>query len=57
VIPEEVHATAVARLLATPGHDGPRPRLESHGNHVFGVLVVPAEAADRRQICYKRSMF
>jgi magnesium transporter len=42
VMPQEVHATAINRLLTAARHDDePRPRLETHGSHVFGVLVVP----------------
>lgn len=42
VMPEEIHSTAVNQFLApTQRADEPRPRLETHGNHVFGVLVVP----------------
>jgi magnesium transporter len=42
VMPDEVHATAINQFLApTQNDDEPRPRLETHGNHVFGVLVVP----------------
>jgi magnesium transporter len=38
----EVHETALARLRAPARHDDePRPRLEAHGNYVFGVLVLP----------------
>jgi len=41
-MPEEVHATALNRLLTPARHDDePRPRLETHGHHVFGVLMVP----------------
>ena len=39
-IPVEVHRSAFQRLLATPRHDDdPRPRLETHGDYLFGVLV------------------
>jgi len=38
----EVHSTAMARLRAPARHDDePRPRLEAHGNYVYGVLVLP----------------
>jgi magnesium transporter len=41
-LPVQVHATAVTRLLAPARHDDePRPRLEAHGDYVFGVLVLP----------------
>ncbi|HEY2331731.1 MAG TPA: CorA family divalent cation transporter, partial [Acidimicrobiales bacterium] len=38
----DVHSTVIRRLLAAPRHsDDPRPRLETQGTHLFGVLVVP----------------
>jgi magnesium transporter len=41
-IPVQVHSTAMDRLRAPARHaDEPRPRLEAHGNYVFGVLVLP----------------
>jgi magnesium transporter len=41
-----VHASVIGRLLTPPRHDDdPRPRLESQGTHLFGVLVVPVVAA------------
>jgi hypothetical protein len=41
-IPVQVHSTAMDRLPAPARHyDEPRPRLEAHGNYVFGVLVLP----------------
>jgi magnesium transporter len=46
-IPLELHATVAERLLAPAGHDDePRPRLEAHGDYVFGVLVLPIMADD-----------
>jgi magnesium transporter len=46
-IPVALHATVADRLLAPAGHDDePRPRLEAHGNYVFGVLVLPIMADD-----------
>jgi magnesium transporter len=46
-LPVNVHETALARLRAPAVHnDEPRPRLEAHGNYVFGVLVMPAIDTD-----------
>jgi magnesium transporter len=47
-LPQDLHPAALELLLAPPVHDhGPRPRLESHGHYVVGVLpvvvVVPTE--------------
>src|SRR5581483_10343965 len=47
VLPEEIHPSARDRMLAPPVHgDEPRPRLETHGDHLFGVLVVPVFDAE-----------
>ena len=50
-LPEEVHPSALARLRAVARHDDePRPRLESHGNHVFGVFVTQVLMPEDRRI-------
>jgi magnesium transporter len=41
VLPARIHETAMARILE-PARAEPRPRLESQGNYVFGVLAFPA---------------
>jgi magnesium transporter len=54
VLPPGVHPTALERLNAVPRHDDePRPRLETHGNHVFGVLIVPVLDARSPEILYQ----
>src|SRR5689334_20877332 len=46
-LPEGVHRTALGRLLAPAHHaDDPRPRLEAHGDYVFGVIVMPVAYTD-----------
>ena len=41
-IPTALHSTVAERLRAPAGHDDePRPRLEAHGDYVFGILVLP----------------
>jgi magnesium transporter len=53
-IPVEVHRTALERLLAAPRHDDdPRPRLEAHGDYVFGVLVVPLFVPEDVRVIYQ----
>src|SRR5262249_35189786 len=47
-LPQRLPPAAKALLLAPPAHDDePRPRIDSHGDYVVGVLlvavVVPAE--------------
>jgi magnesium transporter len=50
----EVHPSALDRLQAPAAHDDePRPRLETHGSHVFGVMVVPLFIPDRGQVVYQ----
>jgi magnesium transporter len=55
-LPNEVHASANERMMAPPRHgDEPRPRLETHGDHLFGVLMVPvfeagASAVDQQEV-------
>jgi hypothetical protein len=54
VIPTEVHPSALERLQAAPRHDDePRPRLETHGNHLFGVMVVPLFVAKDARVVYQ----
>jgi magnesium transporter len=54
VLPEGVHRTAMERLLAPPRHDDePRPRLETHGDYVFGVLVVPSPSPIDTDVVYQ----
>jgi magnesium transporter len=41
-LPTAVHDRALEQLLAPAQHeDEPRPKLEPHGDYVFGVLLVP----------------
>jgi magnesium transporter len=53
-IPVELHRSAFQRLLATPRHDDdPRPRLEAHGDYLFGVLVVPLFRPEEGHVAYQ----
>jgi magnesium transporter len=50
----EVHPSALTRLQARSTIAGePRPRLESHGNHVFGVLIAPLFVPDDSRVVYQ----
>ena len=53
-LPDHVDATARAQLLtrSEPGHE-PRPKLESHGDYVFGVLLVAVAVPDEDAIFYQ----
>jgi len=51
-LPESIHARALEQLLAPAQHgDEPRPKLENHGDYVFGVLLV-AVAATADDVVY-----
>ncbi len=46
-IPTALHSTVADRLRQPSRHDDePRPRLEAHGDYVFGVLVLPTIEED-----------
>ena len=46
-LPREVHDRALEQLLAPAQHDDePRPKLESHGDYVFGVFLVPVVVSE-----------
>ena len=50
----EVHTSALDRLRApSRSADEPRPRLETHGDHVFGVFVVPLFIPDEVRVVYQ----
>jgi magnesium transporter len=57
-LPEEVHATALAALLAPHEHnDEPRPRIESHGDYVLGILLLPIEVTAEDRLYYQEVDF
>ncbi len=52
--PTRLHARALDRLLEPAQHaDEPRPTLESHGDYVFGVFLVPVVAPGEAGIYYQ----
>lgn len=53
-LPKPVHDAALARIL-TPAVEGrdPRPRLDSHGDYLFGVLVVPIPTGHDHEVSYE----
>src|SRR5437867_4292583 len=54
LLPDGVHSTVVERLKAAPEHDDePRPRLETHGDYIFGILVVPVPQVGERRVVYQ----
>jgi magnesium transporter len=49
-----LHPLALENLTAPAVHaDEPRPKLESHGSYVFGVLLVPVEVAAEDRVYYQ----
>jgi magnesium transporter len=57
-LPEHVHATALEALLAPHEHDDePRPRIESHGNYILGILLLPVEVRDEDRLYYQELDF
>jgi magnesium transporter len=51
---EELHPQAVDALLDPMVHDDePRPKLESHGDYVLGVLLVPVVVTKEDRVYYQ----
>lgn len=57
-LPERVHSTAMEALLAPHEHnDEPRPRIESHGDYVLGILLLPIEVPKEDRLYYQEIDF
>jgi len=57
-LPEHVHQTALAALLAPHEHnDEPRPRIDSHGDYVLGILLLPIEVVAEDRLYYQEIDF
>jgi magnesium transporter len=53
-LPAAVHDRALEQLLAPAQHeDEPRPKLESHGDYVFGVLLAPLLLTEEDELVYQ----
>jgi magnesium transporter len=53
-VPGGVHSTALEQLLSPARHDDePRPKLESHGDYVFGVFLVAVAVEDQGELYYQ----
>ncbi|MFY9578301.1 MAG: magnesium transporter CorA family protein [Gaiellaceae bacterium] len=53
-LPEGVHPRALEQLLAPTEHDDePRPKLEGHGNYIFGVFLVPRAVPEEDRVYYQ----
>jgi magnesium transporter len=50
----DVHSTALEQLVAPAQHDDePRPKLESHGEYVFGVFLVAVAIPETDEVYYQ----
>jgi magnesium transporter len=57
-LPANTHAVALGVLLQPPVHDDePRPRIVSHGDYVFGVLLVPVVVKKESRLYYQEVDF
>jgi magnesium transporter len=53
-LPKDIHPRALEQLLADAKHDDePRPKLEGHGNYIFGVFLVPVLVPTEDRIYYQ----
>ncbi len=53
-LPARVHDRALEQLAAPAQHaDEPRPKLESHGDYVFGVFLVPVALPGANEVFYQ----
>ena len=57
-LPPSVHPTALALLRAPHVHDDePRPRIESHGDYVLGVLLIAVAKREEDRVYYQEIDF
>jgi len=53
-LPESIHDSALQLLLEPARHgDEPRPKLESHGDYVFGVFLVAVAVPEEDTVYYQ----
>ena len=53
-LPRSIHVQALEQLLAPTRHDDePRPKLESHGDYVFGVFLIAVAVPDEDRVYYQ----
>jgi magnesium transporter len=53
-LPTHVHDRALDQLLARAEHaDDPRPKLESQGDYVFGVFLIPVAVPEEDTVFYQ----
>jgi magnesium transporter len=57
-LPDYVHPTALEALLAPHVHDDePRPRIESHGDYVLGIFLLPVAVKQQDRVYYQEIDF
>ena len=57
-LPDHVHQTALEALTTPFAHnDEPRPRIESHGDYVLGILLLPVEVPKEDRVYYQEIDF
>jgi len=57
-LPPNIRPTALAALLEPHVHDDePRPRVESHGDYIFGVFLLPVEVPEEDRLYYQEVDF
>jgi magnesium transporter len=53
-LPVEVHDQVLERLCVSAAHDDdPRPKFESHGDYVYGVILVAVDVPDEDLVYYQ----
>src|SRR5438477_3142 len=53
-LPADIHGRALEQLCAPAQHDDePRPKLESHGDYIFGVFLVAVAVRDEDLVYYQ----
>jgi magnesium transporter len=57
-LPPTIRPTALAALLEPHVHDDePRPRIESHGDYILGIFLLPVEMPDEDRLYYQEVDF
>jgi magnesium transporter len=57
-LPSTIHPTALDALLAPHVHDDePRPRMESHGDYILGIFVIPVAVLEEDRVYYQEVDF
>lgn len=52
-VPRDLHPKALARLLRPPAGKDPRPTLQSHGDYVLGLFLVPVLVPEEDRVYYQ----